>query len=756
MSNHYWAAITTSEAPDRSWGRSGSRQAVRGSTLWTFLLMLLLSVLLAGCGGGGGDGGSGGGGGGGGGGGTLYSVGGTISGLNGTVVLRNNGDNDLSRSANGSFTFGTSLASGSSYAVTVLTQPSGQTCAVANGSGTVGSANVGNVAVTCTNNPADPALSNANLASLTLSSGTLDQIFVPGQLAYSSTQPFPVTSLQVTPATENSGATVRVNGSAVTSGQASQTIALAAGAVTNITVAVTAANGTTTRTYTVAVTRQSGSGFAQQAYIKASNPDGVAENSAGAGDQFGYATAVSEDGNTLVVGAVYESSNATGINGNQANNTAPESGAVYVFVRSGATWTQQAYVKASNAGQFDHFGESVALSSDGNTLAVSAPTEDSAATGINGDQADNSITNAGAVYVFTRSGTTWTQQAYVKASSNIYTAKAFGLSLALSGDGDTLAVGADDRSNATGINGSQSNTSAGGSGAVYVFTRGGTTWSQQAYVKASNTEGGDAFGEDVALSSDGNTLVVGAGGEDSNATGINGSQTNNSASTSGAVYVFTRGGGTWSQQAYVKASNTDANDRFGIYVALSGDGNTLAVSAVDVVTHGEASNATGINGDQTNNSAPNSGAVYVFTRSGTTWTQQAYVKSSNSEASDRFGWGIALSGDGNRLAVGAFGEDSNAIGINGNQANNSASGSGAAYVFARSGTTWTQRAYVKSSNSEAGDLFGHSIALSGNGDTLAVGADGEDSSAPGINGDQTNNTRTSSGAVYVFTGVGAD
>ena len=136
---------------------------------------------------------------------------------------------------------------------------------------------------------------------------------------------------------------------------------------------------------------------------------------------------------------------------------------------------------------------------------------------------------------------------------------------------------------------------------------------------------------------------MGASGESSNATGINGNQADASASQAGAVYVFTRSGTTWSQQAYVKASNTRANANFGGSVALSGD--TLAVGA-----SGESSNASGINGDQADTSAAQAGAVYVFTRSGTTWSQQAYVKASNTRASARFGFSVALSGD--TLAVG--------------------------------------------------------------------------------------------------------
>ena len=233
-------------------------------------------------------------------------------------------------------------------------------------------------------------------------------------------------------------------------------------------------------------------------------------------------------------------------------------------------------------------------------------------------------------------------------------------------------------SNATGVNGNQADNSASGSGAVYVFTRDGAgSWSQQAYIKSSNADASDGFGSSVALSGD--TLAVGTGYEDSNTTGVNGNQLNNSASTSGAVYVFTRDDtGLWSQQAYIKASNTDALDFFGDHIALSGD--ILAVGASNPGFWGEDSNATGVNGDDTNNFASSSGAVYVFTRDGTgSWSQQAYIKASNTDAEDWFGGSVALSGG--TLAVGAGYEDSNATGVNGNQADNSAYAAGAVYVF---------------------------------------------------------------------------
>jgi trimeric autotransporter adhesin len=480
-----------------------------------------------------------------------------------------------------------------------------------------------------------------------------------------------------------------------------------------------------------------GSALQAIGYFKASNP--------ATGDSFGREVALSADGNTLAVGAMAEDSNATGINGDETNNGAINAGAVYVFTRTSGGWSQQAYVKASNTGAGDQLGFSLALSADGNTLAVGAATEDSTATGINGDETNNGASAAGAVYVFTRAGSTWSQQAYVKAS-NTGGSDQFGFSLALSADGNTLAVGAvGEDSNATGINGDETNNSAGAAGAVYVLTRAGSTWSQQAYVKASNPGGSDQFGFSLALSVDGNTLAVGAMEEDSNATGINGDETNNGALSAGAVYVFARAASTWSQQAYVKASNAAAGDGFGKSVALSADGNILAVGAFY-----EDSAATGIDGDQTNNGAPSAGAVYMFTRSGSAWSQQAYVKASNPAASDNFGYSLALSADGDMLAVSADEEDSAATDIDGDQTNNGALSAGAVYMFTRAGSVWSQHAYVKASNTEAGDAFGQSVELSADGDTLAVGTHLENSAAAGINGDQSDNTASNAGAVYLY------
>jgi hypothetical protein len=334
---------------------------------------------------------------------------------------------------------------------------------------------------------------------------------------------------------------------------------------------------------------------------------------------------------------------------------------------------------------------------------------------------------------------------YLKAS-NSDAGDVFGVSVTLSNDGNTLAVGGyREDSNATGINGDQADNSAPDAGAVYVFTRTAGIWSQEAYLKASNTETGDLFGSWIFMSGDGATLAIGARSEDSSAFGVGGNQADNSAPDAGAVYVFRRTAGIWNQEAYVKALNPGTGDNLGAMVALSNDGNTLAVGARE-----EDSIATGINGNGADDSAPAAGAVYVFRRTVGVWTHQAYLKASNTGTGDLFGVRVSLSNDGNTLAVGAQHEGSNALGIGGNEADNSMPDAGAVYIFRFSGGVWTEESNLKAPNTDSGDIFGAWVALSSDGKTLAVGAQEEDSNAKGIGGNEADNSLTNSGAVYVY------
>lgn len=701
---------------------------------------------------------------------TAYTIGGTVSGLasGNSVVLQNNGGDDLAVDANGSFTFATALANGSDYAITVATVPTGQACSVTGGSGTVNGADITGIAVACT--PVAPTLILTPTAPKTFRFTWSD---AAGETEYRLLENPDGVSGYSQVATLSAGATTY-----------DHAVLLPARINARYMLQACNANGCSNSSE-VAV---SGNLDGAVGYFKASNGSYTG--------QFGYTAALSGDGTTLAVGAPKEGSNAIGVNcggnlddgnGNgipdcQEDASASDSGAVYLFARDDSgTWIQQAYIKASNSDAGDQFGKSIALSDDGDILAVGALMEDSNATGINGTQADNSASFSGAVYLFTRDGAgNWSQQAYVKGL-NTEGGDFFGASLALSGDGATLAVRALEKSAQSGVKqGSDmpadpttDDDSAFGAGAIYVFTLDGSgNWGQRAYIKASNAEGGDNFGWALALSGNGDTLAASAIDEASGTTGVkqdgdmpdDPASDDDSADMSGAVYLFSRDdAGTWSQQAYIKASNTDTLDQFGWSTALTGDGTSLAVGAIyeDSTARGincggnlVDDDANGIPDCQENDdgTADDSGAVYFFScdRAGN-WSQQAYMKGSNTGMKDEFGHGIALSDDGNRLAASALKEASNATGINGDRNTNNAGGSGAAYLFVRDpGNAWSQRAYIKAPNTDASDNFGSAVALSSDGNTLAVGSWLEDSNATGIGGDQSNNDAGDSGAVYLY------
>lgn len=401
-------------------------------------------------------------------------------------------------------------------------------------------------------------------------------------------------------------------------------------------------------------------------------------------DLLGRSVALSSDGKTLAVGAPHEDSSATGINGDEGNSGKEDSGAVFVFTRSADAWVKQAFIKASNSDPLDYFGSSVALSSDGNTLAVGAYGEDSAAPLINGNELNNDLGKAGAVYLFRRSGVQWSQEAYVK-SYDPGVDDRFGAAVALSGDGETLAVGAF-RYTATITNG----------GAVDVFVRVGGSWQHHQHL-VPNYGSYAFYGRSVALSNNGDVMAIGA-------TGVNSDQ--------GKVFVLSpsTSGLSWVNQGAVIASNPGAGDQFGMSIDLSGNGLTLAVGAPY----------------EDGNQSSDDGAAYLFARSAGSWdwSEVEKIKASNADSSDHFGASLALSRDGKSLVIGASGEDGAGAGINGNETSNGMTYAGAAYLFSRSGSDWSQEAYLKSSSVGSWDFFGSSVAIGSDGDTLAVGSEG--------------------------------
>ena len=346
----------------------------------------------------------------------------------------------------------------------------------------------------------------------------------------------------------------------------------------------------------------------------------------------GFGLGCGASGNTCVVGSIYDDDDGT------------DSGSAYVFIRSGLTWTQQAKLNGDAVVAGDWFGRNVDI--DGDTIVV-------------GCESPGSGTLAGSVYVFTRSGVTWTQQAKLTASDGA-AGDEFGHDVQI--DGDTIVVGA--------LKDDDDGTD---SGAAYIFTRSGVTWTQQQKLTADDAAAGDNFGNDVAISGD--TVAIGTPDENADA---------------GSVYIFTRSGVTWTQQQKLTASDIAAGDRFGGLIRLDGD--TLLAAAW-----------------QNDDDGADSGAAYVFTRSGTTWTEEAKLTGDDSAAGDNFGVNLDIAAD--TVAIGAWYDDDN--GTN----------SGSAYVFTRSGTAWTQQAKLTPTSPAAGDIFGRCVSLNTEADLL-IGAPG--------------------------------
>lgn len=378
--------------------------------------------------------------------------------------------------------------------------------------------------------------------------------------------------------------------------------------------------------------------WTQQAYVKASNRGGA----------FGSAVALSADGNTLVAGAPSESSNAQGVNGNQADTSVFGAGAAYVFTRSAGTWAQQAYIKPvlEVLQPSTNFGSALALSADGRTVAVGSPGE------YNGLGTPSQVNFAGAVHVYTRNNDTWTVQSRV-TSREAEDGDHFGSRLALSGDGQTLAVGVPDRKGFLAPDAFHpSGQYLSGVGAAYVLVRTGATWTQQAALKPPLIES-TGFGTALALSADGNTLAVGAPGYTDAVTPRPISPPDTAAP--GTVYAFHRQVDQWSQQTVLKPANSEKLEGFGSALSMSADGHTVAVGAP-----AEMSKAVGIDGDPTDNSARLAGAAYVFTHNDGPWRQRAYLKASNAASYIQFGRCMALSADGNTLAIASLSEAASA------------------------------------------------------------------------------------------------
>jgi len=369
-------------------------------------------------------------------------------------------------------------------------------------------------------------------------------------------------------------------------------------------------------------------------------------------------------------------------------------GHTYIYERSGDSWSQLQFILPPPD------GSPPSLALDGDTLVQGFKNADSVRVMMRGGDglfAEQQIlegsvpgsdfgvrvavagdwiavTTDSDVQVFKRSGTTWS---FVDTLPIPWDGSDF-FGDALEMTESHIIVGArHDDSASVGVNADLSDSDAGNSGAAYIFKRDGDTWVLDASLKASNSGAGDEFGSTVAIA--GNTVVVGASGERSAATGVNGDESDNSKFGAGAGYAFELNpvSSDWSQTAYLKALATDTNDKFGISVAVGGD--VIALGSI-----AERSSSTEVNGDPTDNSAINVGAVQLFRRDGISWAVDDYLKAPNAEQFDRFGLTVAVLGTA--VVVGADAEASSSPQINTGLDLNNAINAGAVYVFTPGGT----------------------------------------------------------------------
>jgi hypothetical protein len=343
-------------------------------------------------------------------------------------------------------------------------------------------------------------------------------------------------------------------------------------------------------------------------------------------DKIGEKVAIS--GDTVILGAPLDDDAGT------------DAGAAYIYTRSGGTWTLEQKLQTSDA-QANDGDNGMAFAISGDTAVIGTQDEDSTAL------------SAGSIYVFTRSGTTWTEQQKIQASDAAENDR-FGVSVGI--DGDTIVVGAqyedDTDSNA---------------GSIYVFTRSGTTWTQQQKIQPSDVAAYDEFGTAVAI--DGDTIIAGSIWDDD----VN--------SGSGSAYIFTRSGTTWTQQQKLTPSVSEGGSRFGTAVSINGDTAVVGVPFENV------------------SSVADAGVVYIFTRSGTTWTEQQRIAHPTPGANDHFGKSVDI--DVNNVIIGAENIDS------------PSSNSGKAYIYKRTGTTWNQYAVLQASNTDENDGFGAGVGIEG-------------------------------------------
>ena len=382
-------------------------------------------------------------------------------------------------------------------------------------------------------------------------------------------------------------------------------------------------------------------------------------------------------------------------------------------------WSQQQKLTANDGDSNDSFGQSVSVSDDGTTALVAAFEDEDP----NGEK-------AGSAYVFSKSGGNWSQQQKLSASDGDVD-DGFGVSVSLSADGATALIGAADIDERDDVE---------APGSVYVFTESGESWSQQQKLTPDNSNMGDSFGESVSVSDDGTTALIGASG-------------------TGSAYIFTESGGSWSQQQKLTPTDGDGSSQFGNSVSLSDGGTTALIGAfgsafifmksggrwdqqqkltttdgsrvyfgsVSIANEGAIAFIGALKGK--NQNGDRVGSVYVFTKSGESWSQQQKLSANDGDTGDDFGRAVSVSDNGTTVFIGADGDENQ----NGDRA-------GSVYVFTESGGSWSQQQKLSATNGGSTAFFGRSVSVSDDGTTVLIGAPFAETSASSL-----------AGSAYLFT-----
>ncbi|MDM0015019.1 FG-GAP repeat protein [Variovorax sp. J22P168] len=668
-----------------------------------------------------------------------FTIGGSVSGLTGTLVLRNNGKDDLTLSADGAFRFVDPVTAGNPYAVTIAQQPLGLICAVSAGQGTA-AITVGDVRVVCSavTYPVGGTLTGLSGGTLGLRNNAGDALTLTANGSFAFAQSLPLgAAYNVTVHTQPDGQTCVLTG---TSGSISAAVtsimahcsadpaslpplipsAPAVGyapraflfnwptsdhatyyrlgedpsASGSFTLVADNLASTTYALQDIALTRsQAAWRYALQAcnangcsgWSLPATPDAnraIGYFKPGTVDNlFGATTGLSPDGRMLAVGT---------------------QGSLQLYALSAGQW-QWAQTISMEAASYPR----AAFSNDGTMLV-----------GMFGY--DGALGDQGQVQVFTKAPGGWTQTDVWDPPSPRRGGN-FGDYLGISSDGTVAVVGE------YGILGSHA-------GRFHVYRKTSGTWSREATITPDNPRSGELFGVYAKISADGATIVVGAQYEGSASTT---DETDASARDAGAafVYAYDAGTATWTKRAYLKAPSPVGGELFGSATAISADGSTVVIGARN---HDVGS-------------ITRAGAAYVYRRTAGTYALVQTIHAPQIVANMYFGgFGLALNTVGDVLAIGAPGDSSAGTGIDAVTTQGPAFNSGAAHLYRLTDGQFVHARYLKASNTEANDLFGRDLAMSADGGTIAIGATAEASSASGIGGDQADNSATNRGAVYLY------